>query len=70
MILAQEEQESTGGSSREDQVTIMQLKSHIVAMEYEIECLQERVHEMEVNKTVSHKQSPKTIPRTVPQTPP
>merc|ERR1740124_1043188 len=34
---------------REDQVTIMQLKSHIVAMEHEITCLQDRVLDMEAS---------------------
>merc|ERR1719148_348583 len=39
--------QSSDSDRREDQVMILQLKSHIVAMEHQITCLQDRVRDME-----------------------
>jgi len=39
--------QSSDPNRREDQVMILQLKSHIVAMEHQITCIQERVRDME-----------------------
>lgn len=45
--------QSPDSDRREDQAMILQLKSHILAMEHQISCLQERVQDMEAFRPTS-----------------